>query len=303
MSAGGAVYSVKPEAEMTVATIIVNFNAGETLQQCVMALLESEEPVSVVLVDNASSDESAQQLQKKLENHEAIEFLFNTTNLGFAPAVNAAARHLDADWILILNPDCIVEPETLGRLKTALENDSSAGLAGPAVRDETGRIQRATLRRFPDPWRSLMTASGLWRLGKWFPVFHGVEVDIAESASDTIICDAVSGACMLVRRSALEETGFLDEEYALHCEDLDLMYRLRQKGWHCLFVPQASCIHKQGLSSRSRPTWVHFQKHRGMARFFGKFQASSTFLPLRILVYAGIWLRFLISWPLILIRR
>lgn len=303
MLAGGAVYSVKPEAEMTVATIIVNFNAGETLQQCVMALLESEEPVSVVLVDNASSDESAQQLQKKLENHEAIEFLFNTTNLGFAPAVNAAARHLDADWILILNPDCIVEPETLGRLKTALENDSSAGLAGPAVRDETGRIQRATLRRFPDPWRSLMTASGLWRLGKWFPVFHGVEVDIAESASDTIICDAVSGACMLVRRSALEETGFLDEEYALHCEDLDLMYRLRQKGWHCLFVPQASCIHKQGLSSRSRPTWVHFQKHRGMARFFGKFQASSTFLPLRILVYAGIWLRFLISWPLILIRR
>jgi GT2 family glycosyltransferase len=303
MSAGGAVYSVKPEAEMTVATIIVNFNAGETLQQCVMALLESEESVSVVLVDNASSDGSAQKLQKEMENQKGIEFLFNSANLGFAPAVNAAARHLDADWILILNPDCIVEPETLGRLKTALENDSSAGLAGPAVRDETGRIQRATLRRFPSPWRSLMTASGLWRLGKRFPVFHGVEVDISESASDTIIGDAVSGACMLVRRSALEEAGFLDEEYALHCEDLDLMYRLKQQGWHCLFVPQASCVHKQGLSSRSRPTWVHFQKHRGMARFFGKFQASSTFLPLRILVYAGIWLRFLISWPLILIRR
>ena len=288
---------------MTVATIIVNFNAGETLQQCVKALLESEEPTKVVIVDNASSDESAQRLQQSLENQQGVEFLFNTTNPGFAPAVNAAARHLDVDWLLILNPDCIVEPETLGRLKTALENDTSAALAGPAVRDENGQIQRATLRRFPSPWRSLMTATGLWRLGKRFPVFHGVEVDIAESASDTITCDAVSGACMLVRRGALEEAGFLDEEYGLHCEDLDLMYRLKERGWHCLFVPQANCVHKQGLSSRSRPTWVHFQKHLGMVRFFKKFQAAKTNFPLRMLVYAGIWLRFLISWPLILIRR
>ena len=288
---------------MTFATIIVNYNAGETLQQCVRALLDSEEPTKIVMVDNASSDGSARRLQKTLENQQGVEFLFNTTNLGFAPAVNAAARHLDTDWVLILNPDCIVEPDTLGRLKIALQSDTRAALAGPAVRDESGQIQRATLRRFPSPWRSLMTASGLWRVGKWFPVFHGVEVDIAESASATIICDAVSGACMLVRRSALEEAGFLDEEYGLHCEDIDLMYRLKERGWHCLFVPQASCVHKQGLSSRSRPTWVHFQKHRGMARFFGKFQASSTFLPLRILVYTGIWLRFLITWPLVLIRR
>lgn len=288
---------------MTVATIIVNYNAGETLQQCVTALLESTVATKVILIDNASSDGSAEQLHTLYGNQQDVEFLFNTTNPGFAPAVNTAARDLDADWVLILNPDCILEPDTLGRLKDALESDTSAALAGPAVHDENGQIQRATLRRFPGPWRSLMTASGLWRLGKWFPVFHGVEVDISKLTSDTIICDAVSGACMLLRRSALEEAGFLDEEYGLHCEDLDLMFRLKENGWHCLFVPQASCVHKQGLSSRSRPTWVHFQKHRGMARFFGKFQAKSTFLPIRILVYAGIWLRFLISWPLVLIRR
>ena len=288
---------------MTVATIIVNYNAGETLQQCVTALLKSKVRTQVTVVDNASSDKSAENLSSFFGKKQGVEFLFNQANLGFAPAVNSVARRVDADWVLILNPDCILEPETLGSLKSALEGDAHAALAGPDVHDENGQTQRATLRRFPDPWRSLMATSGLWRLGKWFPAFHGIEVDVSKLNSDPEKCDAISGACMLIRRSALEEVGFLDEKYAMHCEDLDLMYRLREHGWHCLFVPQARCIHKQGLSSRSRPTWVHFQKHRGMARFFGKFQAKSTFLPIRMLVYTGIWLRFIILWPLILIKR
>jgi GT2 family glycosyltransferase len=288
---------------MTVSAIIVNYNAGETLQQCVTALLQGKTPAQITVVDNASSDGSAENLRNVYANQPDIEFLFNTANLGFAPAVNLAARRTDADWVLILNPDCILEPDTLDRLIKALENDDRAAMAGPTVRDEGGRIQRATLRRFPDPWKSLMTASGLWRLGRWFPAFHGVEADALRTVEASQVCDAVSGACMLVRRSALEAVGFMDEGYAMHCEDLDLMFRLRQQGWHCLFVPQANCVHKQGLSSRSRPTWVHFQKHRGMARFFGKFQAESTLFPLRMLVYTGIWLRFIILWPLVLIRR
>jgi len=288
---------------MTVATIIVNYNAGETLQLCFKALRKSLLPTEITLVDNASSDGSAEILQTQYADQAGVEFLFNATNLGFAPAVNAAARHSEADWLLILNPDCILEPETLGQLVDALENDNHAALAGPSVLDEGGQTQRATLRRFPDPWKSLMTASGLWRLGKWLPLFHGVEVDVSEAGNGTEVCEAVSGACMLVRRSAFETVGYLDEDYAMHCEDLDLMYRLKEAGWHCLFVPQARCIHKQGLSSRSRPTWVHFQKHRGMARFYGKFQADSSFFPIRMLVYAGIWLRFICLWPLVLIKR
>ena len=288
---------------MTIATIIVNYNAGETLQQCVGALLKSTEPTTITIIDNASSDHSAENLQSFYGNHQNVEFLFNATNLGFSPAVNPVARRSDASWILILNPDCILERETLGRLKSALEKDPGAALAGPAVRDESGRLQRATMRRFPGPWKSLMSATGLWRLGKWFPVFHGVEVDTSKLTTDPEICDAVSGACMLVRRSAFEAVGFLDEGYAMHCEDLDLMYRLKDQGWHCLYVPQAGSVHQQGLSSRSRPTWVHFQKHRGMARFFRKFQAKTTAFPIRILVYAGIWLRFIVLWPILLLRR
>jgi GT2 family glycosyltransferase len=292
---------------MTVETIIVNYNAGGTLLRCVTAVLKSSVPTTVTVVDNASSDGSAETVRSLFGNRQGVEVRFNAQNPGFAPAVNAAARRSEAEWVLILNPDCILEAEALGRLQHALACDNKAALAGPAVLDENGLIQRATLRRFPDPWRSLMTASGLWRLGKWFPVFHGIEVDTTDvntiATGGAITCDAVSGACMLIRRSAFAAVNFLDEEYAMHCEDLDLMFRIRAHGWHCLYVPQASCVHEQGLSSRSRPTWVHFQKHRGMARFFAKFQARSTFLPLRLLVYTGIWLRFIVLWPLVLIRR
>lgn len=288
---------------MSIETIIVNFNAGDVLHQCVAALRASVEHTRITVVDNASADGSAERLQNLYGNRQGIEFLFNPSNLGFAPAINAVARNADTDWVLILNPDCILEPEALGRLKAALVDDHRAGLAGPAVRDERDHIQRATCRRFPTPWRSLMTASGLWQLGRWFPAFHGIEIDVSELKDKITSCDAVSGACMFIRRAALEDVGFFDEEYAMHCEDLDLMYRLKLKGWHCLYVPQAGSFHQQGLSSRSRPTWVHFQKHRGMVRFFRKFQAESTFFPLRWLVYAGIWLRFLVLWPLVLIKR
>ena len=288
---------------MSVHVIIVNFNAGDALRRCVQAVYANSLGARITLVDNASEDGSAVQLRNLYGDRQGIEFLFNASNLGFAPAVNAVARPSTADWLLVLNPDCIVESGTLERLEAALQEDKQAALAGPAVRDAKGRMQRATVRRFPTPKNSLMTASGLWRLGRWFPSFRGIEVKASEISGDAVPCEAVSGACMLIRREAFEAVGFMDEEYAMHCEDLDLMYRLAREGWHCLFVPAASATHHQGLSSRRRPTWVHYHKHLGMVRFFRKFQAAETAFPLRILVYAGIWLRFLVLWPLVLIKH
>ena len=125
---------------MTIATIIVNYNAGAMLQRCVNAVLESTEQTTVTVIDNASSDGSAENLLKTYADHDRVEIQFNSNNVGFAPAINAAARRSVSNWVLILNPDCILEPETLGRLKNALENDAKAGLAGPAVRDVNGKI-------------------------------------------------------------------------------------------------------------------------------------------------------------------
>lgn len=99
----------------------------------------------------------------------------------------------------------------------------------------------------------------------------------------------------------------MDEAYGLHCEDLDLMFRLRRSGGYCVFVPQAQAEHAQGVSSSSRPLWVHWQKHHGMQRFFLKNQAPGYAVPWRWLlslpVLAGIWLRFTLRLPIVLLRR
>jgi len=292
-----------------VRAIVVNFNAGEALLRCVRSALEQGPGVAVTVIDNASSDGSADDAEKLFGQDHRFTLLRNADNPGFATAVNQAFRQGAAaavDYLLILNPDCELQPGALEALRLALDADPHASLAGPRVTDRAGQPQRATLRRFPDPWSSLVTLSGLWRLEARWPLFRGVEWPgpLPEVVTPA---EAVSGACMLVRAAAFRDAGGMDEDYGLHGEDLDLMYRLRQRGGHCLYVPQARVVHLQGLSSRSRPLWVHWQKHRGMQRFFLKFQASRYAMPWRwlvsLLVLAGIWLRFALLLPVILLRR
>jgi len=303
----------EPAGTGRVAAIVVNFNAGEALMDCIRSVLAQDETTTLTLIDNASSDGSTDRAETLFGQSPRFNLIRNQANPGFATAVNLAARQAVSrmlertpDYLLILNPDCELQLGALDALRRALDTDPAAALAGPLVLDPEGRAARATLRRFPDPWVSLVTFSGLWRLEPWLPAFRGVEAPTGLPDQVTV-AEAVSGACMLVRSTAFREAGGLDETYRLHCEDLDLMYRLRAQGAHCLFVPQARAVHLQGLSSRSRPLWSHWQKHRGMQRFFLKFQAPrySQWLrwPFTLLVLAGIWLRFALTLPLLLFRR
>lgn len=288
---------------MAVAAIVINYNAGELLGRCVQALLSGTLKPEVHVIDNDSDDGSAQRLNQQYGNRSELHILFNPANIGFARAVNHAVKQVSTDWVLVVNPDCVVGPTALAELMEAVESDPRAALAAPAVTGTDGRLEKAALRRFPSPWNSLVTLLGLWRLDRWFPAFHGISVRPDHPMPDPVVADAVSGACMLIRVQAFMEVGMLDEQYGLHCEDLDLMYRLRQQGWRCLFVPRAGAIHEQGVSSRSRPFWVHRQKHRGMQRFFDKFQAGRHWPPLRGLVRLGIWAHYVVTLPLVWFRK
>jgi GT2 family glycosyltransferase len=288
---------------MSVTAVVINFNTGQALHRCVQALVASSVQPRILVIDNASTDGGAEQLRNLYGNQAGLEILVNPANLGFARAVNVAAGHIDSDHLLIINPDCCIHKEALGLMLLAMEEDAAAALAAPCVRDSKGKPEKAALRRFPDPWKSLITFSGLGRLGRWVPFFQGVFVAPGKFPTRTIRAEAVSGSCMLIRRDAFMQVGMMDEAYGLHCEDLDLMYRLQQAGWFCLFVPGALADHEKGVSSRSRPLWVHRQKHMGMARFYRKFQAAGHWLPFRWLVYTGIWLRYLLLWPLVWIRK
>ncbi|MBT8055394.1 MAG: glycosyltransferase family 2 protein [Gammaproteobacteria bacterium] len=293
------------EVASSVAVLIVNHNAGDALARCIESVLSQGQEVSVALVDNASDDGSAQMVGSLFGRLENVSLVFNQDNRGFSRAVNQAAaltRDGPEDYLLILNPDCELFPGSLRALVDALETRPSAAMAGPMVVDRHGSALRGTFRRFPDPWRAFLTFTGLARLEGKRASLQGVEPDEPLPGEVTEV-DAVSGACMLVRKTVYRELGGMDEGYTLHCEDLDLMYRLQQKGFARIFVPTARVFHLQGLSSRRRPAWVHFQKHRGMQRFFKKFQAGDRSLPMRWLVISGIWIRFFVTLPWVLIRR
>ena len=287
----------------SIRVIIVNYNAGEALLACVESVLAYSGKLVVVVADNASQDGSMAALEARFGNEPRLNIVFNRANLGFASAVNRVARKAFEDYLLILNPDCVLEPGALEALLNALELDSKAALSAPWITDSNGTVQSGTWRRLPNPWLSLMSLTGLHHFSRQIPALSGVNEPSETAPNGVTQAEAVSGACMLLRRSAAESVGFLDEAYTMHCEDLDLMYRLGVSGFHCLLVPAARAVHSGGVSSASRPWWVHRQKHIGMQRYFRKFLASNHAMPVRWLIYTGIWLHYLLTLPVVFMRR
>jgi GT2 family glycosyltransferase len=287
----------------SLGVVVVNFNAGDVLIDCVRSVLHSAARPGIHVVDNASGDDSITRLEAEFGHEKALKVTLNRQNIGFSRAVNQAAFSLDTEYLLILNPDCVLGDHALERLLEAVVADAGAGLAGPLVRTPDGEMEAACLRRFPRPWDSFVTASGLWRLGRWFSAFAGVGDSAREIPRRVLEVEATSGACMLVRRAALSEVGYLDEDFGFHFEDLDLMWRLKEAGWRCLFVPAAEATHVKGWSSSGRPLWVHWQKHRGMVRFYRKCLSSQYAFPVGALVVLGTWLHFLLLLPAAWLRR
>jgi GT2 family glycosyltransferase len=168
----------------------------------------------------------------------------------------------------------------------------SAGMSGCVIRNPDGSEQRASRRRLPDPWNA---AIELLRLGSLWPRLttdRRLDLTGQPLPTEPTEVEAVSGSLMLVRRAALDSVGPLDDGYFLHCEDLDWFVRFRQQGWRIYFLPDAEAVHHQGSCSRSAPTRVEWHKHRGMTRFYCKFQANAHAWPLNAFVILGIWVHF-----------
>ncbi|MGH8033769.1 MAG: glycosyltransferase, partial [Lysobacterales bacterium] len=207
--------------DRTTRVIIVNFNAGDAVVRSVAAVLATREALHLSVADNDSVDGSCERLRSLYAGNPRFELLENGQNLGFARAVNALAKGVQDRYLLILNPDCELFPGALTELRKALEQDPTAGLAAPLVTDHRGRILSGTVRVFPEPWRALMTATGMWRLGSRVRSLRGIEINPSESVQATRCEEAVSGACMLVRTEVFRQLGGMDEGYGLHFEDLD----------------------------------------------------------------------------------
>ncbi|GAB0147995.1 glycosyltransferase family 2 protein [Marichromatium sp. PS1] len=266
-----------------VSVIVVNYNAGALLAECVTAVLGSTLAVEVIVSDNGSVDDSLTRLRARVGADARLRIVENGANLGFAAGNNRALPLAGAPWLLFLNPDCIVAPDTLGRMVEALEAHPEAGIAGCMVRDPDGAEQVACRRAIPDPWIALRRLLGLERLGG-----AGLDQRHLPPPREPVTVEATSGSFMFVRRAALEQVGPLDEGYFLHCEDLDWFVRFAEAGWRVLLVPGVEVVHHKGACSGGDPLAVERHKHRGMERFYRKFQYRRYPRPFSWLVILGI---------------
>ncbi len=271
------------------SVVVVNFEAGPLLERGLGAALASESPVEVIVVDNASGDDSLDRARAAHAGDDRVRIIRNTENVGFARACNQGLAVARGEYLLVLNPDAWIEPQSIAGLVSALDAVPRAGMAGPLLLNPDGSEQVGGRRVLPTPgrtWRRAFGLSGLARNGNDF-VLAGDPLP-----PGPVEIEAISGACMLVRRSALAEVGALDEGYFFHCEDLDWCHRFRQAGWRVVFTPAARVVHDKGTSSRGRPVWVQWHLHRGMLRYYRKFLKEAYPRPLHALVVVGVWARF-----------
>jgi GT2 family glycosyltransferase len=282
------------------SAIIVNYNAGSLLRKCVDSLLACPLDIEIIVVDNASTDASLEILQDLSQ----VCVIRNSTNVGFAAACNIGIGASSSPYLLFLNPDCFFKPGAVSVLLSTLQTATRIGMVGGLLMNEDGSEQGGGRRAVPTPWRSFVRAFGLHRFSnRWPKLFYDFHLHKQPLPDNPIEVEAISGACMLIKRDAMEDVGLWDEGYFLHCEDLDWCMRFRQKGWKILFVPNARISHALGACSQSHRVFVDWHKHKGMVRFYGKFFRHQYPGALMWLVTVGVWLRFGLTAVYLTVRR
>jgi N-acetylglucosaminyl-diphospho-decaprenol L-rhamnosyltransferase len=284
---------MSPDADIGV--VVVSHRSAATIDQCLSRLRVASGVGAVMVIDNASDDDTLAIVQRHAASDARIRFVANPDNPGFAVACNQGVAALapphDATWLAFVNPDCLVEPDSLAQLRAHARQLDGNALIGADLVGEDGVRDPAARRRDPD-FAAMLGSLQASRLG--------VPVDVARSLQQV---QAVSGALMLLPRILFERTGGFDAGYRLHAEDLDLCRRVRDAGAVVAVANDVRVVHVRGVSSRSRPLFVEWHKHRGLWRWFGKFEAQRCSMPTRIAVFAIIWGRFPFAALRALVRR
>ena len=289
--------SIRPEAAR-VAVVIVNYQSYDELHACLASVDQLCGPVSVVVVDHASDQAAADDLQRRFP---CISLIRKTGNDGFAVGVNRGVRATASPFLLFLNPDCVLEPKACCQLADWLESHPQVGAAGPRIRNADGTIQPSA-RKFPDFTTAIAgRSSWLTRVLPHNPLSNW-NLPAREDEVSPVDVDWVSGACMLVRREAFDAVQGMDEGFFLYWEDADFCRRLKHAGWRTMYVPEAGATHIGGRSSRHAADASLEAFHASAYRLFSKHAGAAAQL-LRPLVFLGLRLRLAMMKRLVRRRR
>ncbi|KOQ66220.1 glycosyltransferase family 2 protein [Stenotrophomonas maltophilia] len=260
-----------------IAAIVVTYQSGSTIDACLSRLRQAQDIAEIRVIDNGSLDGTLDIVQRHASHDPRVRFVGNPDNPGFAAANNQGVTDSHSPWLAFINPDLMIEPDTLTELRSRGEVLGDC-LLGVEQVDEHGHADEAVRRRDPD-FLLMLRSPG-----------KGSKLAVPRDPHQAVQpVPALSGALLMMPRTLFERIGGWDAGYRLHAEDLDLCRRAREAGAVVAIANDLQVTHVRGVSSRSRPFFVEWHKHRGLWRYFQKFEARQRSLPVRVAVWAAIW--------------
>ena len=242
---------IKPSNEIDSSICIVTYQSCDFLRDCLYSLIKNtNHNYEIIVVDNGSTDGVDQMLEKEYPTALMIK---NTENLGYTRPMNQALQKGNGRYLLQLNPDTLVLPDSLDRLVNYMDQNLHVGICGPKVLNADLTLQSPCRRGEPTPWAVITYFLGLARL---FPKSKLFGQYLLNYLDEDLIhpVDGVSGSCMLIRREVIDQIGYLDEQFFAYQEDADFCFRARQAGWQIIYMPEAKLIHYGGMGgSRVEP--------------------------------------------------
>jgi len=265
------------------SVILVSFNDRIHLEKCLQSLRVSppELDLEIIVVDNNSSDGSPDLVKKKFPE---VKLFCNSENLGFSKANNLGIRASTGEFVLFLNNDTIVNIQALTVLLDEMKRNPSAGATGPALLSDQ-EIYQVSFGKKVDFFSEFIQKG-------FFNFYYSKKLKSDQQVREV---GWLSAACLLVRRIALEETGFFDENYFLYFEDIDLCYQIRQKGWALRFCPQAQITHIGGTSTSTVKNSSRYHYRKSQIYFYRKHNSRLSLGLLKIYLWINITIFFLLN--------
>jgi O-antigen biosynthesis protein len=290
-----------PSGAIDISIIVVNYNVKEFAANLLSSLEKARNGfrLEIFVVDNASSDGSISYLKRRYPD---VTYIENRENTGFGKANNQAIRQAKGKYTLLINPDTIVRQDTLEVMYGHMENHPETAAAGCKMLNPDGTFAPESRRAVPTPMTALWKILGLPRLfpsSKRFSAYYLGGED--ENKQDRV--PVLSGAFMFFRTEVLRDTGGFDEQFFMYGEDIDLCYRIRQKGWEIDYVPLTSIIHYKGESTKKENLDYVVTFNKAMYLFFRKHYSFGYTLFFRIFILTGIIMKGVISYMSTIFRK
>ena len=267
---------------MRLSVVFLSYNTRDLTKQALNSVLYAAEcmEVEVFVVDNASVDGSADMVEEEFPQ---VKLIRNEDNVGFAAGNNVALQQVVGEYVLLINTDTIVRRDALLTMVDFLDAHPEAGACGCKILAPDGTLQLDSRRGFPTPVAAFCKMSGLSRLFPNHPVISRYYMTYLDPEQIAEV-EVLSGSCMMVRKTAIDQVGLLDEDYFMYGEDIDWCYRIYQAGWKIYYVPDTEIIHFRGESGKGAPLRILYRKSKAMSIFVNKHMARRfRFFPLWLL--------------------